>query len=241
MSKPLKEPTAVAPMAVAQVSFYCMEKTGAGSSGRHVLSCPLMATTIFAYRIARTNVTAWSSTATIMVKPSTVPTIFCRGPEKACLAERLDGDLYFNARAYFDDGKRYTAISHDGGSHFTESLPDGQLREVRQGCSASLVRYPPELCGGRDILLFANPDSTGKYREHGVVHVSFDGGKSWPINKAVTQWGEWFDYSAMAISHDGKVLLMYKTTPNMTGMPTSSDECCSMALARFDLEWLIQT
>ena len=166
---------------------------------------------------------------------------FLQGTGEGCLAERLDGDLYFNARAYFDDGKRYTAISHDGGSHFTESLPDGHLREVRQGCSASLVRYPPELCGGRDILLFANPDSTGKYREHGVVHVSFDGGESWPLKKAVTQWGEWFDYSAMAISHDGKVLLMYKSTPNMVGMPTSSDECCSMALARFDLEWLIQT
>ena len=163
---------------------------------------------------------------------------FLQGTGEGCLAERLDGDLYFNARAYFNDGRRYTAISHDGGSHFSEGVPDGQLREVQQGCNASMVRYPQDLCGGRDILLFANPDSSGKIREHGVVHVSFDGGKSWPLKKAVTRWGEWFDYSAMAVSHDGTILLMHKTTPDMTGMPISADGCCSMALIRFDLDWL---
>ncbi|WP_319409738.1 sialidase family protein [uncultured Desulfosarcina sp.] len=163
---------------------------------------------------------------------------FLQGTGEACLAERLNGELYFNTRAYFDDGRRYTAISHDGGSHFSEGVPDGQLREVQQGCNASMVRYPQDLCGGRDILLFANPDSSGKIREHGVVHVSFDGGKSWPLKKAVTRWGEWFDYSAMAVSHDGTILLMYKTTPDMTGMPISADGCCSMALIRFDLDWL---
>ena len=163
---------------------------------------------------------------------------FLQGTGEACLAERLSGELYFNARAYFNDGRRYTAVSQDGGAHFIEAAIDDQLCEVQQGCNASLIRYPSDLCGGRDILLFANPYSAGKLREHGVVHVSFDGGQSWPLKKAVTQWGEWFDYSSMAISHDGKVLLMYKTTPNMTGMPTSSDECCSMALVRFGLEWL---
>lgn len=163
---------------------------------------------------------------------------FLRGTGEACLAERLDGDIYFDARAYFDDGRRYTGVSKDGGVHFFESPTEDQLREIRQGCNASMVRYPPEMCDGRDMLLFANPDSTGTLREHGVVHVSFDGGKSWPVKKAVTSWGDWFDYSAMAISHDGTILLMYKTTPTMAGMPASADECCSMALARFDLDWL---
>jgi sialidase-1 len=163
---------------------------------------------------------------------------FLQGTGEACLSERLNGELYFNARAYFDDGRRYTAISRDGGSHFIEGAPDDQLREVRQGCNASMVRYPPELCAGRDILLFANPDSTGSLREHGMVQVSFDGGKSWSLKKSVTHWGEWFDYSAMAVSHKGDILLMYKTTPTMTGIPASADECCCMALTRFDLEWL---
>ena len=161
-----------------------------------------------------------------------------QGTGEACLAERLNGDLYFNARAYFNDTKRHTAISRDGGFHFIECEPDAQLREVRQGCNASMVSYPPELCQGRDILLFANPDSAGRDREHGVVRASFDGGNSWPVQKTVTSWGDWFDYSAMAVSKEGIVQLMYKTTPGMTGMPASPDECCSMALARFDLDWL---
>jgi sialidase-1 len=163
---------------------------------------------------------------------------FLQGTGEACLAERLNGELYFNARAYFNDGRRYTAISNDGGSNFMEWAPDDQLQEVRQGCNASMVRFPPVLCAGRDILLFANPDSNGKIREHGVIHVSFDSGKSWPLKKEVTQWGEWFDYSAMIVSHDGTIFLMYKTTPSMTGIASASDECCSMALVRFNLDWL---
>ena len=109
---------------------------------------------------------------------------FLRGTGEACLAERLNGDLYFNTRAYFNDGQRHTAVSHDCGATFEECTPDPTLREVRQGCNASIVRYPPELCGGRDILLFANPDNTGQHREHGIVHASFDGGKNWKVKKS---------------------------------------------------------
>jgi hypothetical protein len=163
---------------------------------------------------------------------------FLQGTGEACLAERLNGDIYFNARAYFDDGGRYAAVSQDGGAHFIEGSPDARLREIRQGCNASMVRYPPEMCDGRDILLFANPDSTGKLREHGVVHVSFDGGKSWPLHKEVTTRGTWFDYSSMTVANDGTILLMYKSTPSMEGIASSPDDCCSMALIRFDLSWL---
>jgi hypothetical protein len=58
------------------------------------------------------------------------------------------------------------------------------------------------------------------------------------MEKEVAQWGEWFDYSAITVAHDGTILLMYKTTANMSGLPASIKECCSMALARFDLDWL---
>jgi sialidase-1 len=163
---------------------------------------------------------------------------FLRGTGEACLAERTNGELYFNARAYFNDNQRKTATSKDGGRHFVEKSPDAQLREMPQGCNASMVRYPPERCSGRDILLFANPDTTGRYREHGVVQVSFDGGRSWSLKKEVADWGEWFGYSAMAVADDGTILLMYKTTASMSGLPASAGNTFSMALARFDLNWL---
>ncbi len=163
---------------------------------------------------------------------------FLQGTGEACLAERTNGDIYFNARAYWMDHQRKTAISRDGGERFVETQPARALREPGQGCNASMVRYPPELCDESDILLFVNPDTKGPYREHGVVHVSLDGGETWPLAKAISQWGTWFDYSAMAVTHDGTIVVMYKTTSTMQGLPSSHDECCAMALARFDLAWL---
>jgi hypothetical protein len=71
-----------------------------------------------------------------------------------------------------------------------------------------------------------------------VVHVSLDGGETWPIKKEISGWGDWFDYPSMTVAHDGTVLVMYKTTPSMQGIASSPDECCSMALARFDLAWI---
>jgi sialidase-1 len=163
---------------------------------------------------------------------------FLQGSGEACLAELTNGDLYFNARAYFGDSQRKTAISRDGGSHFVETPPARDLQETPQGCNASMIRYPQELCGGQDILLFANPDTSKPYREHGVLHASIDGGLTWPLKKELSRFGEWFDYSSMAVAHDGTVLVMYKTTPSMQGIASSPDGCCSMAVARIDLDWL---
>jgi hypothetical protein len=172
---------------------------------------------------------------------------FHQGTGEACLVERRNGDVYFNARAYFDDFRRKTAISRDGGNSFNETKDDEVLREHAQGCNACMIRYPEELLKkkgmsdrlGQDVILFANPDSDGPYREHGMIRLSTDGGETWSYSKAVTDFSEWFDYSSMAVATDGTILLMYKTTPAMKGLPKSSDACCSMALARFNLEWVM--
>jgi len=172
---------------------------------------------------------------------------FHQGTGEACLVERVNGDIYFNARAYFDDFKRKTALSCDGGKYFTETQDDPVQKELSQGCNAGMIRYPKELLKktglsdllGDDVILFANPDSDEPYREHGVVRVSTNGGQGWQYSKAVTDFGEWFDYSSLTVAEDGTILLMYKTTLTMTGLPQSSDECCSMALARFNLKWIM--
>ncbi|MCG8552374.1 MAG: glycoside hydrolase, partial [Desulfobacterales bacterium] len=174
---------------------------------------------------------------------------FHQGTGEACLVERINGDIYFNARAYFDDHRRKTALSCDDGNCFTETKDDAILKELSQGCNAGMVRYPKDLLKkagmtdriGEDVILFANPDSDTVHREHGMVCLSTDGGETWQYSKAVTDFGEWFDYSALTIATDGTILLMYKTTPSMTGLPASSNECCSMCLARFDLEWVINS
>ena len=160
--------------------------------------------------------------------------LFLRGTGEAVLAERLNGDIYFNARAYFEDGKRRTAISRDGGVTFGDEGTAPTIRELPQGCCAGIVRYPPEKAGGRDLILFSNPDTLERKRVHGVVRLSLDGGETWPYAKAVNTENDWFDYSSLAVAHDGTILLMYKTTPAMKG----SGGGHSMAVARFDLAWL---
>nr|WP_321397873.1 sialidase family protein [uncultured Desulfobacter sp.] len=173
---------------------------------------------------------------------------FHQGTGEACLAEKINGDIYFNARAYFDDFKRKTALSCDSGNSFSETQEDQILKELSQGCNASMIRYPKELLKktnlsdrlGDDVILFANPDCDGPYREHGVVRLSTDGGQTWQHAKAVTDFGQWFDYSSMTVAADGTILLMYKTNLTMIGLPESSEQCCSMALVRFDLDWLMK-
>lgn len=164
--------------------------------------------------------------------------VFLQGTGEACLVERTNGDLYLNARAYFDDNSRRTAVSRDGGANFLEGPPAVDLSETGQGCNASMIRYPENMCGGRDLVLFVNPSTTGPHREHGTVYASEDGGRTWLMKREISQLGEWFDYSSMTVCRDGTILVMYKTTPTMQGIASSSDECCSMAVARFDLDWL---
>ena len=171
--------------------------------------------------------------------------VFHRGTGEACLVELINGDIYFNARAYFNDNMRRVALSRDGGMSFTEEAHDTLLREGPQGCNAGMLRYPEKYAGlknclpaNKDVVLFANPDTDGPDREHGVVRLSLDGGYTWAFSRSVTDYGDWFDYCSMTVAVDGSILLMYKTTPTMKGLATSPDECCSMALARFDLEWL---
>lgn len=171
-------------------------------------------------------------------KTLTRSNVFHQGTGEACLIERINGNIYFSARAYFDDNMRRTAISYDGGTTFSEQPHAPELKEGPQGCNAGIIRYPKEYTDNQDIVLFANPDTNSADRQHGVVRLSTDGGKTWDCAKSVTDYGDWFDYCALTVARDGKVLLIYKTTPTMKGLATSPDDCCSMAIARFDLEWL---
>lgn len=169
------------------------------------------------------------------------------GTGEAVLYERTDGTLVLNARAYFNDGLRRIALSHDGGATWPEAewtTFDGTI-EINQGTNAGAVRFPPELCGGRDLLLFSNPASrggkepgeAGGIRQQGTVRLSLDGGVTWPHVKELSAHGDWFDYSSLAVAKDGTIVCLYKTTPTMTGTARWNETCC-MAVARFNLEWL---
>lgn len=156
-----------------------------------------------------------------------------KGTGEAAVAELSDGRIYYNSRRHHStDGRnprrRHIAWSHDGGQTWknlsvSEELPDGdQNRDY--GLMAGLARLP---VAGRDILVFSNIKSP-EGRHGGTVWVSFDGGKTWPIERLVEKGS--FAYSSLAAGRpgtasEGWIYLMYE-----------SDGGAKMA--RFNLAWL---
>ena len=155
------------------------------------------------------------------------------GTGEGALVELSDGRIYYNSRRHWaPEGEnprfRHIAWSYDGGETWedlsvSEELPDGdQNRDY--GLMGGLVRLPLD---EHDILLFSNIDSQGG-RQNGTVWVSFDGGKTWPVNRLVEEGG--FAYSSMTAgrkgtSSEGMIYLLYE-----------SDGVGK--IARFNLAWV---
>jgi sialidase-1 len=124
--------------------------------------------------------------------------------------------------------RRWTAFSENGGQSWKdlsicEVLPDGdQVRDY--GLMAGLTRLPVD---GHDILIFSNIDSP-KGRHHGTVWASFDGAKTWPIKRLVTEGA--FAYSSLASGRPG-------TTSE--GWVYLGYENRGMQVARFNLSWIL--
>ena len=163
--------------------------------------------------------------------------VFLQGTGEACLVERLDGVVYFNARAYFNDHRRRTALSRDAGRSFGEEGTDPSIVEINQGTCAGMVRYPPQLIGGADLVLFSNPDARQSVRCHGVLRGSRDGARTWAYRKELNSTSDWFDYSSVAVAQDGTILVMAKSTATGRGAPGFA-KACSMVVFRVSLEWL---
>ena len=159
------------------------------------------------------------------------------GTGEATVAELSDGTVYYNTRRHWaPEGKnprrRWTGRSYDGGETWKDvsickALPDGaQHRDY--GLMAGLVRLPIK---GRDILVFSNIESQ-KGRKNGVLWVSFDGGKTWPLKRGVYEGS--FAYSSLSAGRpgtpsEGWIYLHFEGGPNG-----------GSNVARFNLSWLLQ-
>jgi len=158
-----------------------------------------------------------------------------KGTGEACIAELSDGSLYYNSRRHWaqegaNPRRRWTATSSDGGKtwkdlKFCEILPDGP-QNTNYGCMAGLVRLPVV---GKDVLLYSNRDSPGG-RKRGTVWASFDGGKSWPVQRLVFEGS--FAYSSMTSGRPGtksagQVYLHFEGGPKG-----------GSSMARFNLSWV---
>ena len=149
------------------------------------------------------------------------------GTGEGCLAELSDGRIYYNSRAYFLDGKRRVAWSYDGGETFEGfSVDDTLIEPIGGGCNAGMAGFPKKLSGDKDLILFSNP--TSDERNKLTVHLSRDGGRTWPVSKVIHEGPA--AYSSMTVSENGTIFVLYE---NGEKHPYEK-----ISIAWFNLKWL---
>ncbi len=163
------------------------------------------------------------------------------GTGEGTLIETGNGDILYNSRAYFGDGKRYLATSTDGGATFGNFTTDDFLEEEkRMGCNASFLRVERDELGAElaekflpeasdAITIFIAPRA--ETRRNMTACVSFDDGKSWKVAK--TFYEEACAYSSLVFSPTEK--LFYLIYEKGTVKPYS----LGISAAEFDIEWLL--
>jgi sialidase-1 len=154
-------------------------------------------------------------------------------PNETTAVELADGRVMLNVRSPAMEHRRVIVISKDGATNwsaprFQQDLPDPI-------CFASLVRFSTVKTGGKNRLLFSNPDNVtrtdgkdlvNKDRKNLTVRLSHDEGGTWPIKKTIDAGPS--GYSDLAVLPDGTILCYYEA-----GAPSRF-----LKLARFNLDWL---
>ena len=159
-------------------------------------------------------------------------------PNETVAAEVPDGRVPRNVRSESKTNRRLLTYSRDGATNWSEPRFHEQLLEPI--CMASMVAAR---IGGRNVLLFANPDNLERAaglaeagrprdRKNVTVQVSYDGGVSWTAKRSVEPG--YSGYSDMAVLPDGKILLLYERG----GLGDDHFRSAFLTLSRFDLQWV---
>jgi sialidase-1 len=165
-------------------------------------------------------------------------------PNEAVAVQLADGRVMLNMRSESKAHRRLIAYSWDGATRWTPPFFHEQLLEPI--CMASMVRLSRTTTHKRNRLLFSNPDSLdprnantaaepgqGRARKNLSVKLSYDEGESWPISQTIEPGPS--GYSDLAVTPDGTILCFYERG---SSDGKAGDSRPSLALARFNLEWL---
>lgn len=160
-------------------------------------------------------------------------------PNETVAVELADGRVMLNVRSESKAHRRIVTTSADGATGWsTPHFDDALLEPI---CMAGIVRYSTEASGGKNRILFSNPDNRdradgkaepGKNRDRKNVSVklSYDEGRTWPVSKTIEPGPSM--YSDIAVTPRGTILCFFGrgTRPGFAGD--------ALTLARFNLEWL---
>ena len=139
---------------------------------------------------------------------------------EAQIAEQSDGGIILFARNEEGLFRKY-AESKDGGQTWINMRLNFELPGV--ACQGSVLRYQVGE-GEENIMIYTNP-ADFHHRTKGVVRLSYDDGKTWPVAKKIPV--ESFAYSCLTKMKNGKIGLLYETNDHR-----------EIAFTSFDLNWI---
>jgi hypothetical protein len=143
---------------------------------------------------------------------------------EARLVQRADGSVILNSRpGSGNDWARGVAVSTDDGLSWSRPVLDFSAG-LFNGVDTGFLRYTD------DRVLFSRPEAP--MRRNMTVSVSYDDGDSFRYSRVVNPGRSY--YSDLARLSDGTIVLLYGRDGDLDGFPRS------VAVARFNLEWLTQ-
>jgi sialidase-1 len=140
------------------------------------------------------------------------------------MVELSDGSVRLNSRQFAGEKVRKTAVSQDGGETWSPVQDVPELHDP--SCMASIYRYSfDDGPAHKGRILYSGP--AGMKRELGVVHLSFDDGATWPVQRQL--WSRGFAYSVLTKLADGMIGCLFEI-----------DGTSRIVFARFPIEWVME-
>jgi sialidase-1 len=161
-------------------------------------------------------------------------------PNETAAIQLADGRVMLNVRTESKAQRRLLVYSKDGATKW--SHPEFQQQLLEPICFASMVRLSTQSSGGRNRILFVNPDNLSRHdgkeepgksrdRKNLTVQLSYDEGKDWSVKKVVEAGAS--GYSDLAVLPNFDILCWYEKGLENT-FPSQS-----LVLAKFSLDWLM--
>jgi sialidase-1 len=159
-------------------------------------------------------------------------------PNETVIAELADGRVLLNVRSESKANRRLLTHSRDGATGWSTPKFSDQLLEPI--CMASMISMR---AGGRDVLVFANPDNLERAagpveagrprdRKNLTIQLSYDGGATWPAKRSLEPG--YSGYSDLAALRDGTILCLFERG----GLGDNHFRSAYLTLAKFSLDWV---
>ncbi|GAB3987336.1 sialidase family protein [Spirosoma daeguense] len=162
-----------------------------------------------------------------------------KNPSEHVALETTDGRVMLNIRTESDPHRRMVAYSSDGATGWTKPAFDDELFDPV--CMASLIRVSGSDKGGKNRILFVNPDSENdtepmnnrgnRKRQNLTAKLSYDDGQNWSVKKVIDPGKA--GYSDLAVGPDGMIYCLYETNE-----AEKQSWRYKVVLKRFNLAWL---